>query len=97
LRWGHTTKGTFTIKEAYDIQARHHMEKNMEGRMVAQGYPFPLDGLQRVDLDLGSIAEKGIPRPLLLLALSSTQTRHGAYTKYMLVCGVEVEANARSL
>lgn len=52
LKWEHTTKITLTIKEAYDIQARQGQDgkdiiwkKNMDGRMVARGHPFPLDGV----------------------------------------------------
>lgn len=103
LRWVHTTKGTFTINKAYDIQVRQDQDrkyiiwkKNLEGSMVAQGNPFPLDGLQRAHLDLGSVAEKRISGAFLLLAMPSTTRIHGAYPQHMLIYGEKLKANARS-
>lgn len=75
LRWDHTTRGTFSISEEYDIQNGQEQEgqdkiwgKIWKG-MVAKSNPLPMDGLKMTHPDLGSVTKKRIPRTLPLCAM----------------------------
>lgn len=72
------------------------MEKGLERGVVAKGNPLPLDGQQRMHIDLGPVTKKRLPWALLLFVIPLKWRRHVTYPQQLPICGVEMGTNARS-
>jgi hypothetical protein len=83
LRWGTSTSGDFTIREAYNLVAGHSQlpkmeiwEKNITSKALSESLNFPLVDGTRKNSDMGKSPQKIFLRSLNMPPLPSLVGRH---------------------